>query len=161
MVLLSSQTIRNYNFISKFIFQHGVRWMANIKWRKKLMLPCIKRIAAWRPLAKEVDFAPCHTCSSTLCWLSENFCNPYQLSKLYTKLQNFFDYYMFDVFEEVANKTIEHQRLTEGKNNSSIWQFKQVDSRKSLHEILKSTGVRGWSQSQFLCTNLIFQDIFL
>ena len=39
----------------------------------------------------------------------------------------------------------QHQGNNEGKDNSSIYQFKQEERRKSLQKNLKSSGYRGWS----------------
>ena len=40
----------------------------------------------------------------------------------------------------------QHQRWTNGKDYDNIHQFKQRDGSNELHEILKSSGGRGWSQ---------------
>ena len=41
---------------------------------------------------------------------------------------------------------MKHQKLTEGKDNNSIYQIKQGDNQKSLQEIPKSFAGCDWSQ---------------
>ena len=48
------------------------------------------------------------------------------------------------------------QKGSEGKNNSSIYQFKQGDGWKSLQEIPKLSGGCGWSYWLFLWINFIW-----
>ena len=52
-------------------------------------------------------------------------------------------------------KPIQHQRWTEGKDNGSIYQFKQGNRRKVLQKIWKSSDGCGWIQWHFLGINLI------
>ena len=75
---------------------------------------------------------------------------------------NLLDYYVWGAFEleikktskkKKQNKTKQRQRWTEGKDNNSIYQFKQGEN---LQEIMKSSGDRVWNQWQFYWINLIY-----
>ena len=50
------------------------------------------------------------------------------------------DYHLWDSVEQETNKIVQNQRWTEGKDNDSIYQFKQVDRWKGLQEIPNSSG---------------------
>ena len=54
------------------------------------------------------------------------------------------DYYMRGWARDPQN-SVQYQRGTEGKDNDSIYQFKEGDRQKGLQEIPKLFGVSGWS----------------
>ena len=71
-------------------------------------------------------------------------------------VSNTFDYYVVYSWARNLQNTEQHQRWTEGKDNDSIYLFKQGEHQKDFEEIPKLSGCYGWGQRRFLWINSVY-----
>ena len=119
-----------------FIFSHSLtlNMEACIKCLEELVLPWIEKVVAARHYIKQPDSTLCQTCRRIEFWLWENFCDYITLTSECLMPQIAIPLIMCGV--QLSKTSVQHQRWTEGNDNSSIYQFKQGNHWKGLQEIL-------------------------